>query len=296
MKRARFVAVAAVMAMALTSCKYYDLAVIQRDNGDPVPWWCRPTEERPVTDGPASGSVDWYAGTHKAALGWDACLELSAQFDAAKEYALQWPTRAEAEADGWREVTGYVSGMGTHHVRGGITPEMLADESFDPDDPILDAVGLDDVFDPARPEVLQFDGNGPDARLVGFDYYVRTDTGLPPEGFEGNNDWWHHHPVICHRLSDARMIGFNIGDASCDASGGVNVTMANYYMLHVWVLDDMQYKPDVYAGMIPCISGGTAIRDDPGHPCHSSRTGSGAMTMVADDQQGTTDPSWMCGS
>ena len=36
--------------------------------------------------------------------------------------------------------------------------------------------------------------------------------------------------------------------------GGINVNMANYYMLHVWVLDDMTFEPDVYAGMIPCIA------------------------------------------
>ena len=35
--------------------------------------------------------------------------------------------------------------------------------------------------------------------------------------------------------------------------GGINVNMSNYYMLHVWVLDDMKFIPDVYAGMIPCI-------------------------------------------
>ena len=37
--------------------------------------------------------------------------------------------------------------------------------------------------------------------------------------------------------------------------------MSNYYMLHVWVLDDMTFEPDVFAGMMPCIFGGTAIHD-----------------------------------
>ena len=49
---------------------------------------------------------------------------------------------------------------------------------------------------------MQYDGNGPSARLVGFDYYVRTTT-APPAGFPGNIDWWHHHPWICHRKTDA---------------------------------------------------------------------------------------------
>ena len=66
-----------------------------------------------------------------------------------------------AEADGWRKVTTYVPGMGTHHVRGGITPAMLTDPNFDRLNPILDTAGLDDVFDPTKPDVFQFDGNGP---------------------------------------------------------------------------------------------------------------------------------------
>jgi hypothetical protein len=161
--------------------------------------------------------------------------------------------------------------MGTHHVRGGLTPAMLNAASFDRQNPILDTVGLDNKFDPLKPEVLQFDGNGPAAKLVGFDYYVRTSTGRPPEGFAGNLDWWHHHPWICHRKTDAAMIAFNVSDATCTSQNGVNVNMSNYYMLHVWVIDDMKFIPDVFAGMIPCISGGTAVHD-PSHPCHTSRT------------------------
>jgi hypothetical protein len=278
----RVLCFAALAGLALTgsSC-YYEDAKRWRDAGGSVPWWCTATEEIPVTEGPAAGTVDWYAGTHKGPLPWDDCINMSAQFDVAKWYATQWKTKGAAEADGWREVTGYVNGMGTHHVRGGITPAMLADPNFNRHNPILDSVGLDDKFDPIKPEVLQFGGNGADARLVGFDHYVRTNTGRPPQGFPGNNDWWHHHPMICHRRSDARMIAFNTTDANCSAQGGVNVNMSNYYMLHVWVVDDMEFEPDVFAGMIPCISGGTAIFD-PNHPCHRSRgTAAGASASTS---------------
>lgn len=279
MFRLRLFALTAVLALTATSCAMYELAKERRAAGEPVPWWCDPTEEIPVTEGPASGTVDWYANVDKAPLPWDQCETLSAQFDLARAYALQWPTAAAAEADGWVVTTPYVSGMGTHHVRGGLTAAQLNDPSFDKDDPNLDAAGLDDVFDPQRPEVLQFGGNGPTAKLVGFDYYVRTDTGLPPEGFAGSNDWWHHHPRICFRRTDAYMVGFNASDASCTSMNGINVNMSNYYMLHVWVLDDMTFEPDVYAGMIPCISGGTAI-NDPTHPCHTSR---GSMRSMDHD-------------
>lgn len=277
MPRTRLLVLAATLMLLATSCRYVDMARNAQNKGEPVPWWCNPTEEIPVTDGPAAGTVDWYAGTHKDPLPWDDCIQLSTWFDEALEYVEQWPTAAEATADGWDLATPYVPGMGTHHVLNSLTPEQLNSPDFDRNDPILDDNGLDDVFDPTRPEVLQFDGNGPNARLVGFDYYVRTDTGLPPEGFPGNNDWWHHHPRICFRTSDAVMVAFNASDSSCRSMNGINVNMSNYYMLHVWVLDDMIFTPDVYAGMIPCISGGTAVRDQPLHACHFGRGGMAAM-------------------
>ncbi|CAN5491299.1 hypothetical protein BH10ACT1_BH10ACT1_03880 [soil metagenome] len=269
MQRFRLMIVVTVVALAASSCAYYRAAMTAESEGAATPWWCTATEEIPVTAGPASGTVDWYAGTHKGDLPRADCTAMSLQFDLAKAYVLQWPTRGAAEADGYREMTGYIPGMGTHHLKGGITAAMLADQRFDPENPILDEVGLDDVFDPTKPEVLQFEGNGANAKLVGFDYYVRTTTGRPPAGFKGNNDWWHHHPEICYRKTDAAMVSFNDSDAGCTAKGGTNVNMSNYYMLHVWILDDMKFEPDVFAGMMPCISGGTAIHD-PDDPCHTT--------------------------
>jgi hypothetical protein len=266
----------ALATMMLASCAYYTKANEAEQAGPTRPWWCNPTEEIPVTEGPAAGSVDYYANVDKAPLPWADCKSMSLQFDIAKAYALQWPTAGAAVAAGWRMATPYVPGMGTHHIRGGITPEMLADPSFNRLNPNLDSAGLDSTFDPIRPEVLQYDGNGPDAKLVGFDYYVRTDTGQPPEGFPQKNDWWHIHPWICFRTTDAHMVGFNTSDANCTAMNGINVNMANFYMLHVWVLDDMTFEPDVFAGMIPCISGGTAIHD-PNHMCHKMRGDMAAM-------------------
>jgi hypothetical protein len=282
MRRTRSLVLAAVAVLLLASCDYADLAQAGRDRGDPVPWWCDPKEEIPVTEGPAAGTVDWYAGTHKAPLSWDQCMTLSAQFDQAREWALQWPTAGAAESDGWARITPFIPGMGTHHVRGGVTPAMLNDPGFDRLNPILDAVGLDGVFDPTKPDVLQYDGNGANAKLVGFDYYVRTNTGLPPAGFPGNNDWWHHHPWICHSKTTAAQIGFNISDSQCTSMNGVNVNLQNYYMLHVWVLEDMVYTPDVYAGMIPCITGSGTVHD-PTHWCHRQRTASGGAPATAMD-------------
>jgi hypothetical protein len=277
----RVLALAVTAGLVLASCGYQFEATSARDGNRPLPWWCNPTEhDIRVTEGPAAGTVDWYVGVDKAPLSWDDCIELGGFFDAAKTYAEQWPTRGTAEADGFREATGYIPGMGTHHIRPGITAALLNSPTFDKSNPILDSAGLDDVFDPRTPEVLQFDGSGPDAKLVGFDYYVRTSTGRPPEGFTGTNDWWHHHPLICFRKTDAAMVGFNVSNNSCTSMNGINVNMSNYYMLHVWIIDDMKFIPDVYAGMIPCIAGGTAVHDAE-DPCHTSRDGMAGMDMAS---------------
>jgi hypothetical protein len=291
MARLALVAALAALVVTLSSCTYQLNAIKAQKAGEDVPWWCTSTEEIPVTSGPAVGTVDWYADIDKAPLSWDDCITMSGQFDQAKRYAEKWRTRGAAEADGWREITGFIPGMGTHHARGGITPELLNSPSFDRQNPILDTVGLDDKFDPAQPEVLQFDGSGAGARLVGFDYYVRTTTGLPPAGFPGNIDWWHHHPWICHRKTDAAMIAFNVSDSTCTSRGGINVNLSNYYMLHVWVLDDMKFIPDVFAGQMPCITSGSTVHDDPNNPCHFGRDGGATLAAVTSRQ---STPGFVC--
>ena len=262
----------ALVAMAASSCEYLQAAVDAETPGSPCPGGAPHRGDPGDRRAPRSAAVDYYAGTHKAPLSWDRL-----QGDVRRSSTRRGPTpssgrpraRPRPTAGGWPRR--YIPGMGTHHIRGGITPAMLADPSFDKNNPILDTAGLDDEFDPTKPEVLQFDGNGPTAKLVGFDYYVRTSTGQPPAGFPGNNDWWHIHPKICFRTTDADMVGVQHQRRELHvAQSGINVNMANYYMLHVWVLDDMKFIPDVYAGMIPCISGGTAIHD-PNDPCHTSR-------------------------
>ena len=187
--------------------------------GQPVPWWCTSTEEIPVTDGPAVGTVDYYAGTHKAPLSWDDCKTMSAQFDLAKDYADAVADRGRGRGRRLAEATAYVPGMGTHHIRGGITPAMLADPSFNRQTRSSTPPASTTCSTPTKPEVLQFDGNGPTAKLVGFDYYVRTATGRPPAGFAGQQRLVAPPPVICFRTTDAAMIGFNTSDANCTSLG-----------------------------------------------------------------------------
>ena len=73
--------------------------------------------------------------------------------------------------------------------------------------------------------------------------------------------------------------------------GGINVNLSNYYMLHVWVLDDMKFIPDVFAGQMPCITAGSTIHDDPDNPCHFGRDG-GATVAAISSRQST--PGFVC--
>lgn len=264
----RLVTLAAVGVLGLlaTGCEYFAQANDAQQAGTPVPWFCNPVAPNSVT-GPGMGSVNWYAGTSRSALDYETCKGVATSFDEAKAYAEQYPTLASAEAAGFRSTFAFIAGMGTHHGLDSITPELLADPTFDRRNPVIPNSIIDETFDPAQPEFLQYNGNGPTARLVGMSYYVRTTNGLPPEGFPGNNDWWHHHPTLCLRPATAQAFAVNTTDTGCANQGGVNLYMDDYYMLHLWLVDDLEYEGDVHAPMHPCIKSTGAIFDMT-NPCH----------------------------
>jgi hypothetical protein len=49
--------------------------------------------------------------------------------------------------------------------------------------------------------------------------------------------------------------------------GGINLNMEKYFMLHLWVVDDLEFEADVFAPMHPCIRYDGAVFDV-GNPCH----------------------------
>jgi len=278
-RRMRFAALGLAVALIATGC-YSLQAQTATKTAAPVPWFCNPTAPNSVT-GPGMGSIDWYAGTSRAPLDYAKCESVAANFDVAKKYALEYPTAGDAEAAGFTSTFGFIPGMGTHHGRDAITPELLADPNFNRQNPIIPNSIIDDVFDPNQPEFLQYNGNTPDSKLVGISYYVRTNNNLPPAGFPGNNDWWHHHRSLCLNPSTAQAFAVNTSDAGCASQGGANVHLQNYYMLHIWLVDKLEYAADIHAPMHPCITGSGAIFDM-NHPCHQQNTG-GAGALSAQD-------------
>lgn len=240
------IAVVAAFALAVGGC-FRPLAIRhQQTNPDTRPWWCH------SMGGEGTHGSEYYTnlGISKGMLDWDDCIELSGYLDDALAYAQQWPTRGEAEADGWTPIVNYAAGMGTHHVRGN---------------------ALEGSFDPSRPKFLQYDGNGPDAKLVGMSWYVNNGPAAPPQGFPGDNDWWHTHEYLCF----SNATGLVIRDGQClPGQNGYSVYLGDYWMVHAWIVPGWHWQPDVFIGHHPCLlAGGPASHDDPcwdsgGHTGH----------------------------
>lgn len=247
------------LALFLSSCVFFPAAFQHQQNmPDTRPWWCHSTGD----GGHNHGGHNPYEGVEKGMLSWDDCLAVSAQFDLATDYVQQWQTEGEAEDDGWHQVVGYAAGMGTHHSQQGtFDPSYLTSPEFDPDDPEFPGTEWDEKFDPTKPEFLMYDGNGRNAQLTGMAWWVRTTDGQPPEGFPGDNDWWHQHPLVCVNKTNVTYMGENRPDAECESLGGVNVDFSKYWMAHAWIIDPWHVQFDVFTNHHPCLSGAGPIFD-----------------------------------
>jgi hypothetical protein len=139
---------------------------------------------------------------------------LASQLDVARKAAMALPTAAAAKAAGYRQVTPYVPLIGAHWM------------NFD---------YVDGTFEPDKPEMVLYDGNGPDAKVVGLSYYALTTPEAPPEGFVSPNDSWHQHIGLC--IANGRVVGdVDTSTADCKARGGEKVKLDNAWMNHAWVV------------------------------------------------------------
>jgi hypothetical protein len=148
---------------------------------------------------------------------------LGEQLVLARDVAMRYSTVADAEAAGYRKVTGYVPLIGAHYVKWG---------------------AMDARFDVAEPEMLLYDGEEADSRIVGLSYYVFGATA--PDGFAGPNDHWHQHRGLC--LRDLVVVGGEtISEAECAARGGTKVEGANGWMVHAWVVPGWDSPQGVFS-------------------------------------------------
>jgi hypothetical protein len=160
---------------------------------------------------------------------------LGQQLQIAHGVTLQYPTVADAEADGYHKVTGYVPCIGAHYIK---TSNFAG-------------------FDPAKPSMLLYDGTNPDSKIVGLSYAILGDPDKPPEGFAGPNDPWHKHDSnggLC--LKGAVVVGAeSTSDEQCAARGGHKLALHNLWMMHAWTADAWQSSWGVFSAENPDLGG-----------------------------------------
>jgi hypothetical protein len=205
-------------------------------NTDPNkrPWFCHALgsgEHQHHSDGVEQGDPGpvpaEYQGLQRGNLSWADCEQLAGMLEAAKNFAMRYPTKADAQRGGFFQTVQYLPGMGNH----------MQGASFG--------------FNPRQPNTLQYDGNGSDARLIGMSWLVAGD-GIndPPSGFPGTNDVWHYHRDLCRR--GGNVIGNNLTSTRCRQLGGTQMPV-NRWMVHAWIVPNWQYQTDVHGGMHPCL-------------------------------------------
>jgi len=160
------------------------------------------------------------------------CKALAAEIRLARQTALRYPTAADATKAGWIRVTPYVPGIAAHYMN-----FRLVDGRFEVD----------------GPEMLLYDGNGPDARIVGLSYYIVLDGNAEPtQGFTGDNDHYHRHIGLC--VGPGGVIGDSTTTPEeCAARGGRKSSGSNGWMSHAWVVPGCESPWGLFSGANPIL-------------------------------------------
>jgi hypothetical protein len=176
------------------------------------------------------GPAPWVPMTDRAV-----CDKLVQDLAVARAAALTYPTAGDAEKAGWRKVTGYVPGLGAHYIN---------------------IQHVDSVFEVGEPELLLYDGDGPDAHVVGLTYLViQPGDTEPTQGFTGDNDHAHRHIGLCMRAG--LVVGAStMTEAECAAVGGTKPPGGEAgWMTHAWVVPGCESPWGVFSAMSPILDG-----------------------------------------
>ena len=106
------------------------------------------------------------------------------------------------------------------------------------------------------PEFLMFAGEEDDSELAGFAWLVKAPADEPPEGFTGDNDWWHRHSTLFP--NERCWFMERISLSRCSDRNGENAILDEYWMAHVnrgpWL------TRDVFTNHHPCLKEGDGPR------------------------------------
>jgi hypothetical protein len=113
------------------------------------------------------------------------------QLAAARAAAKKYANASAAARDGYVLTSYFIPNFGTHWINWSLVKQP---------------------FDPARPAMLLYDGDGTNAHLVGLSYY-QWSPDAPPAGFAGANDRWHRHFDTCY--GGGFLVGENLLEPAC---------------------------------------------------------------------------------
>ena len=132
-------------------------------------------------------------------------------------WATKFPTAADAMADGWIRGTRSLYGIGAHYVK---VAELNAT-----------------TFELLKPNILLYDGDGPDAKFAGVSWVM---AGAAPEGFTGGFDVWHAHSAVC--LAEGGVVSLIeensdvwLSESDCLDKGGRLMPLGGDEMMHLWI-------------------------------------------------------------
>lgn len=181
-----------------------------------------------------TGGHGGHLGPHpwEALIDEDECDRLSDELATARDVAMRYPTARDAMDAGWAKVTTYVPGIAAHYMNFGYVDGRFAIE---------------------EPEMLLYDGEGPDAHVVGLSYYIMlAGEAEPTQGFTGTSDHYHRHIGLC--VAGTLVVGDSTTtEAECSALGGVKQGGSAGWMSHVWVVPGCESPWGVFSGANPLL-------------------------------------------
>ncbi len=158
-----------------------------------------------------------------------------AQVDTVIAWSHTVDTPAKARAAGWAPATRSLYGIGAHWLHGGVVGFTMF-----PRTPDIHA-----------PDVLLYDGEGPDAKLAGVSWILNTPN--DPKGFISPEVHWHRHSAVCYVngivVSEGEAEGspINLPSDVCKARGGFMIPITNLTMMHLWIGDGYMGSHPIFA-------------------------------------------------
>lgn len=153
---------------------------------------------------------------------------LQAQLTEARDFAMQYPTVADATAAGYFLAGGFAPGSGAHYISASSMTRG--------------------AVNPSAPLALIYEGTSPISQIAGLMYYGM---GEKPEGFAGPNDHWHRHSNVCIKNNATGIeVPFPAdADVTAEMCADVNGTLLKVtgYMVHAWVVPSWESPLGVFS-------------------------------------------------